>query len=87
MTFIMSQQEFVLVAAVSNHQHQMALIGLQIKNFRNKPFVTANVKVFTATIPAYVNPDFLCLPRARSLDLEARAHAGETTDTDILWSS
>jgi hypothetical protein len=65
----MSQQEFVLVAAVSNHQHEMALIGPQIKNFRNRPYVTANVKELADTILAYINSDFFCLPRAGSLDL------------------
>src|SRR2546430_17026044 len=50
---------------------------LHIKKLGNNPNLTANVEEFAIAVPANINSGFFPLPRARPLDFQPRAHAGE----------
>ena len=62
MTFIMAEQELILVATVPNHQNKMARSRPHIKNLGDNPVLTANIEKFARAVPAHIDSDFLALP-------------------------
>ncbi|MBX9602522.1 MAG: hypothetical protein K2X35_16060 [Bryobacteraceae bacterium] len=83
MPLIPSKQELVLCGSIANHQHQMPMLRLHIKNLRKNSWLTSDVEELAAAIPADIDSDLRPLPLICLDHTQTRAHSGEVP-TQIL---